>query len=108
MQHTEYQIIIPASTAVQLCGDYRRRSSLRFKNGGTPTVYIGNGPGVTAANGYHLLPDTATGVQELHLALPWGDDTRQAYWGFNSSQDTAAVIEVMEHCCPKIELPSEF
>ena len=108
MQHSEYQVVIPAQTALVLAGVSPTRSSLRIKNIGTETVYIGNGPGVTAASGYRLLPYVTDGPHELALHLPLGDDTTQAYYAFNAGEQDATTVCVMEHCCPKIQLPSEL
>jgi len=108
MQHSEYQIVIPAATAVMVAGDSPSRSSLRFKNASTTTLYIGNGPGVDAGNGYLLMPSVSDGPHELHLAYPWGDDTTQAYYAFNASAQDVGVICVMEHCCPRLHLPQEL
>lgn len=109
MQHSEYIVVVPAATAVRVCGDSPTRSSLRLKNIGAVDLWIGNGMGVRATNGYPLGAVIAACFQaELALHLPWGDDTTQSYYAYNASAMTAGSIAVMEHCCPKIHLPSEL
>ena len=109
MQHSEYQVPVPAGTAVRVCGDSPTRSSLRLKNNGSVDLWIGNGMGVRETTGYPLGAVIAACFQaELALHLPWGDDTTQSYYAYNASAMTDGSIAVMEHCCPKIHLPSEL